>query len=133
MQWRCDIAITPQAKQSVAGGKGKFYTPTRKRAYVDALRTYIMGSPPSRLLVGPVRLSVTFIWPYRKSTAKRDRGGLIDKVTRPDMDNLLKPLKDAMSGVVYHDDSEVSRYGCVEKYHGPQAKIRVLVEELANA
>ena len=32
-----------------------------------------------------------------------------DKPAPPDVDNVLKPILDAMNGVVYHDDSQVFR------------------------
>ena len=36
--------------------------------------------------------------------------------TFPDVDNLLKFLCDAMTGVVYHDDSQIVSITCEKKY-----------------
>jgi len=130
-QWQCEIAITPQAKQSVRFIKnGRAYPDRGKAQYVNALRLYVMAHPPTAILQGPLSLSADFIWPYPKSWGKKKRMGIHAKATRPDIDNLVKPLKDAMTGVVFQDDAQVVRYERIGKYYGPQAAIHITVWEL---
>jgi len=72
-------------------------------------------------------MSVDFIWPFRKT----DTGpGLIRKSSKPDIDNCMKPLQDALSAIWYDDDRQIVCYGECGKYYGPEACIRVTVEEL---
>jgi Holliday junction resolvase RusA-like endonuclease len=55
----------------------------------------------------PVTLRVTFFMPIPASTSKRKRESLIWHVKTPDLDNLLKFLKDCGNGILWHDDSQV--------------------------
>ena len=70
----------------------------------------------------PLILYVEFYFPYRKAdyrTGKRS-GELKESapkwcLAKKDLDNLLKPLKDGMKGIIYHDDSQVCQYGMISK------------------
>lgn len=67
------------------------------------------------------------IFPYRKQDYRTgSRQHLLKPnaphwvTTKKDIDNILKPLKDGLSGIVYHDDSQVCRYDRIEKVYGEQ-------------
>jgi Holliday junction resolvase RusA-like endonuclease len=55
------------------------------------------------LFVGPVALEVTFHLPRPKALARRVRHHL----TKPDLDKLVRCVKDGLTGILYHDDSQV--------------------------
>lgn len=57
-----------------------------------------------------VKLEVSFHFPYTKSYPKRLRTeGLPEPHTsRPDLDNLLKTVKDGLNKIAYDDDSQVT-------------------------
>ena len=66
----------------------------RRRAWVDELRRRAMsrwttGEPP---VVGPIRVDITYVFV---------------SVTI-DLDNLAKPVLDALKGVVFQDDGQIS-------------------------
>jgi Holliday junction resolvase RusA-like endonuclease len=50
-------------------------------------------------------------------------------IKRPDLDNLAKAIKDAMKGIIYHDDSQIVEAHLYKIYGGP--KILVHVEVLS--
>jgi Holliday junction resolvase RusA-like endonuclease len=91
----------------------------------------VMGDDPP--LDGGVELSLLAVWLPPKSWSARKRAlaltGLIQKTTRPDLDNSLKGFKDAVRGVVYRDDAQVVSYGRCAKIYGdrPRLEVRVTV------
>lgn len=74
----------------------------------------------------PVGLTVKFIFPYNKSDfywTKARHGELKENVTKwvigkKDTDNLLKPLKDGLKGLIMADDNQVCHYGDIDKIKG---------------
>jgi len=49
---------------------------------------------------------------------------------KPDLDNLLKAVEDALTGVVWHDDAQVCEYGqnTYKQYHERGGRPRVTIE-----
>ncbi len=58
-------------------------------------------------LTTAVAIEVTFVFPRPKSVRKKDGSARLPHVSRPDLDNVLKSLLDALSGVTFLDDSQV--------------------------
>ena len=61
----------------------------------------------------PIAMGLTYIMPVRKNWAQykvRDlkRGMIFYHFIKPDLDNLIKFTKDVLSGLCYHDDSQVA-------------------------
>jgi len=81
---------------------------------------------------GPVRLECTFVFAAPKSWPKRKRalvagGLLVPHTARPDTSNLVKLVEDALTGVLYRDDAQVSEYGLTFKAWGQRDETRVRV------
>ena len=96
--------VKPQSKQSTSfdtrsGRKGHSYTNTKKADYVKELSQLAKFNSINRQSRKPIFLSVIFNFKHQKKRGIH--------TCRPDIDNLLKPLKDALSGIVYKDDSQV--------------------------
>ena len=49
-------------------------------------------------------VTIRFYFAKPKSTKK----DIVRKVTKPDLDKLLRATLDGMSGIIYHDDSQVT-------------------------
>lgn len=47
-----------------------------------------------------------------------------------DIDNMLKPLKDGMSNIVYPDDSQICRYGIIDKIWGYDSYTQITLHPL---
>lgn len=120
--FNCVFNIKPQSKQSTRFGMGRAYTSSQKLLYVKSLKEKAKRSMEGSCSPRPLILSVEFVFPHKK------KRGLHNK--RPDIDNLLKPLKDALSGVVYKDDSQVCSINAIKTY-GELGKIKVKVFEVA--
>lgn len=93
-----------------AGGKigVRVYDPAKSRKWKEyvakTMRQHIGTDKP---LEGPVRVSLGFFFSCPKSAKKevRENGGQHTK--RPDLDNLVKAIKDAAKGIAWKDDSQV--------------------------
>lgn len=103
-----EFIIRPQPKQSVRSGKGRFFIDPKKKKYVEDIKQeaqIFYGSEPTEL---PVCLDVVFYFNHKTKKGYH--------ASRPDIDNLLKPLKDALSGIVYKDDSQICKIFAQKRY-----------------
>ena len=69
----------------------------------NAIRSAYVQTPGSRIIDGPVRLSVLVLIASSKKSKI-----LEPKDTRPDADNYIKQAMDALNGAAYHDDGQVA-------------------------
>ena len=89
-------------------------TDKKTKQYEDRVRFFAVGAMAgsSKVPAGvPVRLDVLAIHPRPiKYNRKKDPDASFFKVTRTggDLDNHIKAVSDALNGVVYEDDSQVS-------------------------
>lgn len=108
-----ELAGEPKGKgrPRFARATGHTYTPAATRSYEAALRyaaqEAMAGKPP---LEGALSLRVEAYLPIPASWSKRKQLRasmiLIRPTTKPDFDNLMKPL-DALNKVVWRDDSQI--------------------------
>src|SRR3989304_3260779 len=61
--------------------------------------------PHAPLVEVPLAMALTFHLPRPRSLPKR----ITEHTKRPDLDNLVKAIKDALRGIVYHDDAQIVR------------------------
>lgn len=96
--------------------RGKFvtaYDPPKSRNWKTDARECMLRAIPdaSRLpFVAGVPVSVTVISVFTRpagSYSKRSPKGRELKATRPDVENVVKAVMDAATGVLWHDDSQV--------------------------
>ena len=87
-------------------------------------------------LTCPVRLTCVIYRAVPKSWSRRKKADAIaDKIrptTKPDLDNLIKGIKDALSGVWYKDDSQVVEYGKVGKWYAEEPRVYVRLDVEVN-
>jgi len=109
------------------------YTPARhpvqqwKAAVAVAWSEEVDGGP----LEGPLRLEVAFVLPRPKRLLTRKwREVLAWHAARPDADNLLKAVKDSLTGLAWRDDSQVCQVYAEKRYANadeqPHATITVM-------
>jgi Holliday junction resolvase RusA-like endonuclease len=112
---------------TTANPKNKGWRDTIASAASFALQT---PEHAGRFFAGPVALEVTFYLPRPKALlTKRLARVDVPHTKKPDTDKLVRSTKDALSQVIWHDDSQVTdlvarkRY-CAEGEH-PRAVITV--------
>lgn len=76
-------------------------------------------------LDGPVSLTVLFELPRPKSLRQKD----VAHTKRPDLDKLVRAIGDALTGVVYRDDSQVVDIRASKAY-GAQPGVWVSVSSM---
>jgi|CXWL01.1.fsa_nt_gi Holliday junction resolvase RusA-like endonuclease len=74
---------------------------------------------------GPVDLTTTFYLPRPKSLPKR----VLHHTKKPDLDKLVRAVKDALKGVLYLDDSQVVDVKAMKRYatsiHPPGVMVEI--------
>ena len=93
----------------VCGGKVRFFTRKAERLEAERMRDFFKAGLPHgwKPRGGPCKVRVELIYPARKQDRMAD-GVLLPHATRPDADNLVKSLLDAMTRAgVWEDDGQV--------------------------
>lgn len=98
------------SKRHVGGGRmiesSKAVGPWRERV---ALAAHRHGY---EVLTGPVRVDLEFIRPRPVSTPKRSTPPAIKK---PDLDKLTRAILDALTGIAYADDAQVTELHSIKR------------------
>lgn len=105
-------------------GKGiMFYTPDKTVDYENKIRACAIeacGDILRPLWVGAVKIEVLAYMGIPKNTSKKhrlmmERGQLLP-LKKPDCDNILKVVLDALNGVAFRDDKQVVAANCEKRY-----------------
>lgn len=125
-----EVPGTPLAWGRSRTKDGKHYISTEQRSY-RATVAHCAIAAFVRLIEGPVYLTVRAFWPMKGPPLKRGRRPGTVKTTRPDLDNVVKQVCDALNGVAWLDDAQVVRVAA-SKWHaaqGESARLEVEIEE----
>lgn len=135
------LPIKPQAKQSVRFSNGRgAYTDPQKKVYVNNLVAKMHPYASSFKFSSPVIVSVVFCFSWRKS----DKFGISEAgisnymymSQRPDLDNLTKPVFDALSqSGILSDDGVICLQASMKvrcAFEGIAIKIVDLVNRISN-
>ena len=102
-------AVSKERPRSSRGGH--FYTPKKTREYEDAIKAMITAIYDGEPVDFPVAIQMKVLKAVPKSWPqwKRD-AALVGDIypNRGDLDNKFKAVTDAMNGLVYVDDSQIS-------------------------
>lgn len=105
----------------------RFFTPKRQAGFAKVLKDYASEAMGEDLPVdGPVELSVLAVYPFPKSMSAKKRGqpGAEWKHTKPDADNIIKMVMDALEGICWINDSRVCSQHCWKKY-GDRPRLQI--------
>lgn len=122
--------IIPQATPRPRVGKFGAYYPEKYREYKRALGL-IAKSICKTHYKGAIKIEVGFYMPIPKSLSKKKQEELTGDwhIKKPDCDNMIKGIKDALEGIAYDNDSQV----CHEtsyKIYSRKPRIEVVICEL---
>ena len=110
------IARTHDGKQFVSS-----FTPAQTRSEQGAMKLFAQrameGRPP---IEGPIDLRLCAYMPIPRSWSKSKqlmaRTGFLLPTGKPDFDNLAKNCGDALTGIVWRDDAQVTDAACWKRY-----------------
>ncbi|MCK5132378.1 MAG: RusA family crossover junction endodeoxyribonuclease [Candidatus Sabulitectum sp.] len=114
------------------GNFTKVYDPKKSKdwkEYVLKVAKSKLGKAP--LLEGPLEMTLVFWMPRPKSLPKK----VIHHIKKPDVDNLVKGVKDALSGFCYGDDKQIIELHAVKKYAlvGEPGGVDVAIREISES
>lgn len=126
----------PQAKQRARQGKNGFYTPKKTVEAENRIGTIVKNEIVKRRftkklpLTGPVYLMVDFEFEMPKDWNQDKKYKMNGKphISRPDTDNLVKTVKDALNGIVFIDDAQVYSLE-VTKIYGFKSQTNILITD----
>jgi Holliday junction resolvase RusA-like endonuclease len=128
---------TPVSRVSTGTNFKQRFTPARQRRNMatirgEASRAVQEQAGMDRPLSGPLRLDVRAEFPIAKSWAKKKQAaaltGEFPHIQTPDIDNVVKQVKDALKSVVYDDDKQVTQIWA-EKIWSHQPKLMITVRQ----
>lgn len=79
------------------------YDPKDSREYKETVAAQLAAQNPIYIGEGAISLECEFTFTRPKSLPKK----VVDHLKKPDLDNLVKGIKDAMKGIIWKDDSMV--------------------------
>ena len=119
------------------GGFVMTYRPSKEVAAEARLRAFVQEQMRNQHLEmlpagAPLVVSCEFDFAPPKSWGKRRKLGCLGQphISKPDLDNLIKFVLDALNGVVWADDRQVAAYGECVKLWTETPMTRITVETL---
>ena len=122
----------PHAKQRPRFNRktGHAFTPDKTVSFENTVRGYGLENFTTPI-EGPVRLTVLATFEPAKSWSKKKTVEHLNRphTQKPDLDNIVKAIKDGLNRVAYRDDGQVAET-LSRKIWGPSAQTVVIVEPL---
>jgi Holliday junction resolvase RusA-like endonuclease len=123
MTFEFHIPIVPLAKQGdrvrvIPGKNGKkpfavhYIAPAVKLNAKKLRESAKKEWGPAPWTGAPLMVFYVVTYPYRVAEPKKNRGRAIPKTTKPDVDNLVKMLNDALEGVCWDNDATIWNVSC---------------------
>lgn len=120
-------------KFTTINGHAKAYDPAKSRGYKEYVRTAALKVKPPKPLDGPIALKVTAYRSIPKSFSKKKteaaKQGEIKPITKPDIDNIIKGVKDALKSIIWHDDSQVVELEG-EKWYSDTPRVEIEIRQV---
>lgn len=120
-------------RAGIRNGKINMRDPMKSRNFKQYVGLVASQYAPDKLLEGPLQLEVKVYKPSLKSFSKKKalaaEEGLLRPTTKPDVDNYVKGVKDALNKVIWNDDSQVVDLK-VSKWYSEKPRVEVIIKEL---
>lgn len=135
MTYRFTVYGKPQPKQRPRFNTktGMAYTPKETKAYETEVKYYFLKEyrRPVKLEGAlTVRIDAYFAPPKNTAQAVRDKmfSGAIRPAKKPDADNIIKSICDALNGLAYVDDGQIVSVSC-RKLYSDVARCEVVITD----
>lgn len=109
--------------------RGKYhfaYTPERTKIYEQKVKDCFGDNV---LTSGPIAVKIEAIYKVPASASKKKKAELLKSypVKKPDLDNVVKIVLDALNTIAYKDDSQIVMISAVRKYgNEPQVIVEII-------
>lgn len=116
-------------------GKMQSITPEQTKSYEDLIRWSYRAAGGRYMGEATLQVDIQAFYPIPKSfnRQKRKEAQMEDlrPTSKPDCDNIIKVVLDALNGVAYYDDKQVVCVSC-NKYYGETGYIKIEIKEIGN-
>lgn len=113
-------------------GKMCSMTPEQTKSYEDLIRWKYKAAGGQYMGEKVLQVDIKAFYPIPKAFNKAKQSeaieGQIRPTTKPDCDNIIKVVLDALNGVAYYDDKQVVCVSC-NKYYGETGCLIVTITE----
>jgi len=109
--------------------RGITYTPKTTQLAEGKVLEHFLKAYDGEPLEGALRIDVYAVFEVPKSWSKKRKAEAVWHTARPDIDNIVKLVTDALNGSAYKDDSQIAAMGAMKCY-GEHEGLRVIVREL---
>lgn len=107
------------------------YDPKKSREYKLYVSEMARQVKIQGVFTGPVEMTVNIYRQIPKSWSKKKQqqaeDGLIKPTLKPDVDNYVKAVKDALNGIAYVDDSQVVVL-FISKHYSFEPRVHIRIE-----
>jgi len=132
---RLRIPGEPVAKGRPRISKWGTYTPIKTVNYETLIKElFIVENKNYKPTEGTVEMQITAAFTIPKSASKKKTAemlaGKIKPTKKPDLDNILKIVADALNGLAYKDDRQITKCVITKVYSdNPYVEIEIIKEE----
>lgn len=123
----------PQARPRVFLNKGRVFAHSPKTNYFESVKAkaYEARITANKQLSGALDLSLIFLLPYPESMSQKKKREKHYITTRPDIDNYIKAVMDAINNSgLWIDDSQVAVLTASKQYSNDISKTIIEITEL---
>lgn len=111
----------------------KAYTPTDTKDYENLIKQYFkIKYPRYETLEGRIFVKISAYFKIPKNTSKKNTEKMLEgdfsPTKKPDIDNIVKIVLDALNKMAFKDDNQITKLE-VEKFYSEKEKIFVRIEE----
>lgn len=114
---------------------GIAYTPQETVNYENFIKLLYMQKYRDLKLEGPLRMIIRAFYKIPKSASRKDKElmeqNIIRPTKKPDVDNIVKVVLDALNDLAYEDDRQIVEL-YVSKFYAEDEFVEVVVEEVGN-
>ena len=124
----------PQGKARPRLSYGRIKTPEETVIYENYIKL-LYKSQIKQYFEGPIKVVINCFYPIAKSDSKKKKqaklnGDIRPYNIKPDADNVIKVICDALNKVAYNDDTQVVEL-IANKHFADRPRVEVTIEDLA--
>lgn len=97
------------------------YDPKKCKQYKEAIAWHAKREALIRGILSPLESPMVLTLTFKMGLNKKE----VYHTKRPDIDNLAKAVKDALRGIIYHDDSQIVEAHLFKQYGEPGVIIEI--------
>ena len=123
----------PQGKGRPRLSYGRVKTPEQTVMYENYIKL-LYKSSIKKYFEGPIRLIIKAYYPIAKSDSKKKKeqklsGEIRPFNIKPDIDNVVKVICDALNEIAYKDDTQIVELG-TSKHFSDKPRVEVTIENI---